>query len=320
MGSNTKGALLALLGFGIFASHDVIVKYLGATYSPYQIVFFNVLFGFPMILFMLMGDSTSDTIRPHHPWWSAIRVVAILISTICVFYAFSTLPLTQAYAILFAAPLLITLLSIPILGERIGFHRGFAVLLGLVGVMVVLRPGSAEFTLGHGAALLGVCGSALSMIIVRRIGREERNVVLLLLPMLGTFLVVGGFLPFNYKPMPIEDLGALGALSILGFLAVNCMIVAYKTGEAAVVAPMQYSQMLWATFYGYLLFNETPDQGTLIGAGIIIASGMYIVVRESTKNVSENTPVLRSRARVAAGTITDKPFQKKRVFGKRAKK
>lgn len=302
MGSNTKGALVGLLGFAIFATHDVLVKYLGATYSPYQILFFSVMFGFPLVSFMLVRDASADTMRPNHPWWTALRTVSILVSSTCIFYAFSVLPLTQTYSILFTVPLIITLLSIPILGERVGIHRGGAVVVGLVGVMIVVRPGSAELEFGHLAAFVGAFGSALASIIVRRIGREERDLVLLLYPMLGSFLVMGALMPFEYRPMPFSDLVAVAVLSFLGFVALNCMIAAYKAAEAAIVAPMQYSQILWATLYGLVLFNEAPEERTLVGAVIIIASGLYIVLRESRLNVSKNTPVLRTRSRIVGGT------------------
>ena len=302
MSSNTKGALVGLLGFAIFATHDVIVKYLGATYSPYQILFFSVMFGFPLISFMLVRDTHADTMRPHHPWWTALRTVSILVSSTCVFYAFSVLPLTQTYSILFTVPLIITLLSIPILGERVGIHRGGAVVVGLAGVLFIVRPGAEPLEWGHLAAFVGAFGSALASIIVRKIGREERDLVLLLFPMLGSFLVMGALMPFDYKPMPLRDVAAVALLSLLGFIALNCMIGAYKAAEAAIVAPMQYSQILWATLFGLVFFNETPEDRTLVGAVIIIASGLYIVLRESRANVSENTPVLRTRSRIVAGT------------------
>ena len=301
MSPNTKGVLLGLAAFGIFATHDVIIKYLGATYSPFQMVFFSVLFGFPLVSFMLVGDSKSENLRPRHPWWTSLRTASVLITGVCVFYAFSVLPLAQTYAMLFAMPLLITLLSIPILGEKVGLHRGGAVVVGLIGVIIVLRPGNSEFTLGHVAALVGALSGSLAAIIVRRIGRDERDVVLLLYPMLGNFLIMGALMPFVYKPMPLIDLGAVALMAVLAFAAMLCMIGAYKSGEAVVVAPMQYSQIIWASAFGYMFFNETPDMQTLIGAGVIIASGIYIVLREGRKNISENTPVLRSRSRVAAG-------------------
>jgi len=301
MNPNTKGALLGLLAFAIYASHDVIVKYLGATYAPFQVVFFSVLFGFPLVSFMLVHDVRAENLRPRHPGWTALRTLAILVSTVCNFYAFSTLPLAQVYSILFAVPLLVTLLAIPVLGERVGLHRGGAVVFGLIGVVVVVQPGAVDLTLGHGAAMVAAVSSAVAAVTVRRVGRIEREVVLLVFPMLGSFLVMGALMPFTYKPMPLADLGAMALMSLLAFIALNCMIGAYKAGEAGIVAPMQYSQILWATLFGFLLFDEIPDGRTMLGAAIVILSGIYIVVRESRKDVSANTPVLRSRGRIVAG-------------------
>lgn len=302
MGSNTKGALIALLAFAIFSTHDVIVKVLGADYSPFQIVFLSVLFGFPWVTLMLIQDPSSGNLRPRHPWWNAVRAGATTVTGISVYYAFSTLPLAQVYAILFASPLLITILSIPILGERVRLRRWVAVLVGLGGVLVVLRPGSEPLTLGHLAALVGAVGGALASIIVRKIGRDERNVVLLILPMMTNFVVMGVALPFVYVPMPIEHIGAIAVMSIMILIASALVISAYKEGEAVIVAPMQYSQIIWASLFGVLLFGESMDSATILGAVIIIGSGMYIVLREGQANASENTPVLRTRSRAETGT------------------
>lgn len=302
MAHNAKGALLALLSFALFASHDVVVKFLGGSYAPFQIVFFSVLFSFPLVSLMLIRDTTPGHLRPIHPWWTALRTVSAVITGICVFYAFSVLPLAQTYAILFAQPLVITVLAIPILGERVRLRRWIAVLVGLAGVIVVLRPGGTELTLGHAAALVGACTGALAAIVVRKIGHEERSVVLLLYPMLTNFVIMACALPFVYQPMPIEHLGAVGVMAVLAITGGFVLIGAYRNGEAVIVAPMQYSQLLWATLYGALFFDEWPDAMTLAGAVLIIGSGVYIVLRESRSTASENTPVLRTRTRFETGT------------------
>jgi drug/metabolite transporter (DMT)-like permease len=303
MSSNVKGALLALVAFGLYSTHDVFIKILGATYSPIQIVFFSVLLSFPLATLMLMRDATPGTLVPVHPWWMAVRTVAAVITGILAFYAFSVLPLTQTYAILFATPLIITVLSIPILGETVRLRRWMAVIVGLIGVMVVLRPGSTELTLGHAAAILAAFGGAFASIVVRKIGAEERTVVMLLYPMVANFVVTGLALAFVYKPMPIEHLGMLAVISIMAWIAGRIIISAYRTGEAAIVAPMQYSQILWATGFGLLFFGETTDAYTAAGATIIIASGIYIVFRESRGGTSKTTPVLRTRTRFATPSM-----------------
>ena len=302
MSPNAKGALLSLLAFAVYASSDVVVKFLGASYSPFQIIFFSVLFSFPLAMLLIMRDSTPGTLLPVHRWWMVARTAATLITGASVFYAFTVLPLAQTYTILFASPLLITLLAIPMLGEKIRIRRGLAVLVGLVGVLVVLRPGQTQLSLGHLAALIGAIGGSFASVIVRKIGPDERPVVLLLYPMVANFVVMGVLLPFVYQPMPIEHIGLVALLAVLGSLGGIIIIAAYKTGEAVIVAPMQYSQIIWASFYGFIFFNESIDQNTAIGAGIIMASGLYIVLREGRSGNSKTTPVLETRSRPETGT------------------
>ena len=301
--SNLKGVLNALVAFAIFSVHDVVVKFLGGQYSPFQIIFFSTLLSFPLITLMLMRDPTPGHLRPVHPWWVALRTIAGVVTGASAFYAFSVLPLAQTYAVIFATPLLITVLSIPILGEQVRFRRWIAVIVGLVGVIIVLRPGSAELGLGHLSALVAAFGISLASIIVRKIGREERSVVLLLYPMIANFTVMAFALPFVYQPMPIEDLGMIGVISLFGFVAGLLLIVAYKNAEATIVAPMQYSQIIWAAIFGYWIFGESIEPTTILGAAIVILSGLYIVFRESRSEVSENTPVLRTRTRHEVGAL-----------------
>lgn len=313
MSPNAKGAVYALLGFALFSAHDVIVKYLGGNYSTFQILFFSVLFSFPMVLTMHLRERSSQDLIPKHPWWSTLRVLATVITGISAFYAFSVLPMAQVYAFLFCMPLVITVLSIPILGEKVGIHRGGAVIVGLIGVMIVLRPGSTEFTLGHIAALTAAMFGGLGSLIVRKIGKDERNIVLLLYPMFASLLLMGALMPPSYVPLELLDLGALALMAILASTAQLCIILAYKSGEAAVVAPMHYSQMIWAIIYGFFIFQEWPDAMTLIGSLVIIASGSYVVFRESRKKVSQNTPVLRNRSRADTGTVPRISFLDKTI-------
>ena len=302
--SRFAGPGMALLAFGLFSTHDVIVKSLGGTYSPIQIVFFSVLLGLPIAMLMLMRDRTDGTLLPRCPGWIALRTVAAVVTGVSVFYAFSVLPMAQTYAILFATPLLITVLSVPILGERVGWRRSAAVLVGLCGVLVVLRPGQgAELGLGHLAAFVGALGGATASIIVRKIGAEERNVVLLLYPMMANLVVMGLALPFVYQPMPLADFGALAAMAALALGASLSVIAAYKRAPAYQIAPMQYSQIIWAIVFGALIFGEGVDLFTILGAAIIIASGIFILMREETGNVSQNRPVLETRTRTDTGTF-----------------
>jgi len=300
--------------------NTIATSHLGGSYAVFQIMFFSVMFGFPPIALSMSASRALDNFRPHHPWWLAARTLCNVIAMVCGFYAFTTLPLAEAYAILFATPLLITALSVPMLGEVVRLRRWIAIFVGLLGVLIVLRPGATELALGHGAALIAAIASAFASIIVRKIGPDERSAVLVLYPLTTTMIVMAALLPFVYVPMPLTDLGLTAVIGIMAFAGQFGMIAAYKKASATLIAPMQYSQILWATLYGALFFDEFPDIWVAVGAVVIIASGIYIVLRESTEAVSEETPVLRtSNYRIFSGGSLDPKGQKRRRLSKRSK-
>ena len=127
--------------------------------------------------------------------------------------------------------------------------------------------------------------------------------VLLVYPTFGSLILMGLLMPFSYVPLELAALGALALMSILAVIASLCIIAAYKAGEAGAVAPMHYSQMIWAVIYGYFIFNELPDLMTIIGSSVIIGSGLYVVFRETRASISANTPVLRNRSRAETGIL-----------------
>jgi S-adenosylmethionine uptake transporter len=298
-----RGALLSLAAFGIYATHDVVVKVLGGSYTPFQIIFFAGLLSFPIVSMLLLADKREGNLVPRHPWWSLLRSVTGVATAVLGFYAFSVLPMAQCYAMLFAMPLLITILSIPMLGEKVGVRRGLAVLVGLIGVMIVLRPGTAPLSAGHVSALAAAMMGALSSVIVRKIGKDERSIVLMMYPMLTSVVAMGLVLPWVYVPMPVQDLALMGVIALLGMGGAAGMIAAYRAAPAVIVAPMQYSQIIWAALYGWLFFKESIDGWTATGSAVIIASGIYIVLREGTPDVSKNRPVLENRSRLDAGAL-----------------
>jgi len=289
-----RGVFLALVGFALFSGHDAVIKSLGGAYAPFQVILFATLFSFVPVSVSIVTDRAVDTFRPHHPWLILIRTICMLIAGAGGFYAFSVLPMTEVYALLFAAPLLVTVLAVPFLGETIRLRRGIAVIVGFIGVLVVLRPGTAEFTLGHFAAIGAATASAFSNIIVRKISGDERSAVMILIPMIVTIIVMGALMPFVYVPVEALDLGAFAVIGVVGVIAQSFIIAAYRAAPAVLIAPLQYSQILWAVLFGALFFSEWPDMWVGVGAGIIIASGVFIVWRESRLNVSARAPVTGS--------------------------
>lgn len=285
---------IALLGFALYSTHDAITKYVGASLSVFQIIFFAMLFAFVPMSIMMLADKSVGNFRPKKPWLVLLRSTTMIIGLSCAFYAFTVLPLAEVYSLLFAAPLLITVFSIPILGEVVRAQRWAAVIVGLIGVMIVLRPGASEFTLGHAAGLISACCSALSSVLVRKIGRQERTVVMILFPMILAMVVMGMLLPQVYTPMTLSQLALVACIGLFSVFAQFAVIAGYRRAPAAVVAPGQYSQIIWATVFGMLFFGEQPDIYVGIGSTIIIGSGIFVVWRESRANVSARYPVLRT--------------------------
>ncbi|MGA1209712.1 MAG: DMT family transporter [Gemmobacter sp.] len=301
---NLKGALLALGAFAVFASHDAAVKALGASYHAAQIVLFSALFGLPAVLLLIIRERAPLTLRPRDPWGVALRSGAVALASLCSFFAFSRVPMAQAYAIFFSTPILVTLLAVPLLGEKVGLRRAVAIAVGMAGVLIVLRPGQAPLGIGHLAALGAALASSLVAIMTRKLGGSERTVVLLVYPMLVNVAVMGLAQPFVYRPVAGADLLLMIYVAFGAFFAMSLLIAAYRNAEAVLVAPMQYSQIIWAVIFGLAFFGEMPDLQTLIGAGIVMASGLYILMRERRLHGAPVAPAAPPTGQGAGGTLT----------------
>ena len=277
--SPLRGALYALAAFGLYSLSDITTKFLGASYSPVQILFFSGMAGFPLVVALMLADTQGGSLRPVLPVWTAARMLIVIVNGLLVSYAFANLPLAQSYAIFFTMPLFICVLAVPLLGEPIDLARGLAVVAGLVGVVIVLRPGQMPLQIAHLSALGGAALGSLYYIILRKTGGVERMAVILLYPMLAQVAVVAALLPFVYQPMPLWHIGLTGLMALEGVLGSLLIIMAYRNAPALVVAPMQYGQIIWASVFGVLLFGEPMDAPTLIGIAVIIAAGLFIMLR-----------------------------------------
>jgi S-adenosylmethionine uptake transporter len=277
MSPSLQGALLGLLGFGLFSVADATIKHLGGTYSPVQIVAFAGLLTLPLIGAMWLRAPVS--LRPVHPGLMAVRVAALIGNGLLVTYAFTVLPLAQAYAIFFTLPLMLSLMAWPVLGDRIDGLGAVAVVLGLIGVIIALNPGRIEPGAGHLAAILGTVLAAVHYLIVRKTGGVEAAVPMMLYPILGQTLSAFLLLPGRYVAMPAADLAAVAALAVFGLGGTLVMLAAYRIAPPIVVAPMQYSQIAWAALFGALLFAEPMSAMTASGMGIIAVAGLMVIAR-----------------------------------------
>jgi len=286
------GPFLALIGFLAFSVHDALVKIL-PEYSVFQILFFAMLFGYVPFTVVRLIDKKPSSIKAVNPKLVIFRALLLFGSVTCAFLAFSMLPLIDVYVLIFLSPIIISILSIYYLGEKVFLFRWFAIIIGLVGVLIVLRPSIETLTLGHLFGFLAAICSSSAAIISRKIAATESAAALMLFPMLTTILITGCILPFVYVPMPLADLGVMFLIGGLGLTGQLFNLFAYKTAPAAFVAPMQYSQIIWAVIFGSLFFNEVADKWEVIGSIITVLSGVMIVWREVV--ASKVRPILNTR-------------------------
>jgi drug/metabolite transporter (DMT)-like permease len=192
----------------------------------------------------------------------------------------SFLPLADATAIVFISPLMITALSIPLLGEKVGIRRWIALCVGFVGVMVVIRPGTGAF---NPAALLPLASAttwALCLVLTRTMHGADRVLTTLFYSTLTGLVAAGLMLPFFWVPPTPGALALMAGQGVLSTAGQALLIFGYGRAPASVLAPFHYSQMLWATLIGYFAFSTIPDVPTWAGAAIVIASGLYVIHRE----------------------------------------
>lgn len=275
------GALLGLAAFGLYALYDITIKFFGGVLNPMQVLFCAGAFALPLILGQLVLTGQARTLKPVLPRWTAARIAVTLLNGTLGAYAFSVLPLAEAYAVFFLMPLLISALAVPLLGEPMDLPRSVAIFAGLIGVVVALRPGEAELGLGHLAALSAATMGALNYIIIRKTSGVEQPGVILLYPTIALVVATGMAMPWLWVPMTPGQVGLTFLMAAELFLGGYAIVAAYRRAPAIVVAPMQYSQIFWAAVLGWLLFGEVIGLATALGIAIIIASGMVLLARSS---------------------------------------
>jgi drug/metabolite transporter (DMT)-like permease len=275
-----RGIALMLGTMLLFALQDASAKFLVDRFDIVQINASRFAIATLFAISLARGRAISAILRPVRPWLQLVRGVLMMISTYLFVTALAYLPLATAHTLAFLAPLMVAGLAVPLLGERVGWRRWAAIGGGLIGVLVVLRPGIEAL---RPVALLPVLVAFLYALfqIATRIGaRTEGTAVSMLHASLLGSLVFAVLLPFVWRtPEPIEAM-LLVLIGLFGAGAQWLLIKALEAAPISVLAPFHYSQLLWSIFLGYLVFDTWPDLWVFAGAGIIIASGVYLAHRE----------------------------------------
>ncbi|MDX5403041.1 MAG: DMT family transporter [Rhodobacterales bacterium] len=278
----TRRAILTICaGVAFLASNDAIAKLLVERYDPIQVVFFRNLIALPMVGAVVVYLQGWTGFRTAHLRIHAMRGLLMLGGAYTFFKGLEALALAEATALVFSAPIFITALSVPLLGETVGWRRWLAVLVGFVGVLIIVQPGAAAFQ----PASLFVIGTAvlyaLFMISARWLGPRETMWTMMFYVMLFPMLYAAPFAAAVWVPISLGDLPFFVLQALLGALGITLIGQAFRLAPAAVVAPFDYTALIWASLLGWLIWADTPGFWTLVGASVIVVSGIFIVWRES---------------------------------------
>jgi S-adenosylmethionine uptake transporter len=273
-----KGVGLGFAAFALFSISDAFVKQLHGQIAPFQLSFYGSLFAVVLLpMVWRRGDTAVDLVAARKPWLWVLRGILTVGGSVSSILAFTHLTMAEAFALIFLMPLIITLFSVLFLKEPVSLKGWLAVSAGFIGVLVILRPGFREISIGHVAALMcGICGAGVSVLL--RVQRSsEKAITLFGAGVIPSLLICGGLMLANGYVQPTWlQWAEIAGYAMLSALANLIMIFASRRAPASVLAPTQYSQMLWGVALGYIFFHDRIDAITYLGIALIVGAGLWL--------------------------------------------
>nr|WP_298682837.1 DMT family transporter [uncultured Dongia sp.] len=302
-----QAILLMNLAVFIFTSMDSLIKYTSETYHypTGELIFVRNLFAFlPLLGYMLVVEKRLQ-LKTTQPWGHVWRGVVGVSAMYCYFLSYQLLPLSDAIALGLSGPIFLTILSVPLLGEKVGWRRWSAVIIGFLGVMVMTRPGTGVFDPHALIPLLAAIFYALAMISIRKMSATEPPTTIVFYFTLFAMVASLFTLPLGLvdpdlawqKPRAFSEIALLLLIGTMGGAAQIAMTIAFRRASVSVVAPFEYMALVYGFLLGFLLFNEMPDEYLIIGGAVVVGSGIYIIHRET----------LLARQRRRAATLPSLP-------------
>jgi drug/metabolite transporter (DMT)-like permease len=278
-----RGIALILASTVFLGTSDVTAKYLSATLPSIEIAWLRFLvFAMIMVPAMLSG-SPLYALRSERPGMQLMRGVALLMSSLLFITGLRFLPIAEASATGFVSPLFVTALSIFFLGESVGMRRWLATAVGLIGVLIILRPGSSAF---HPAALFPLVSAlawAVTLIMTRMLSGRERAITTMTYSSIAGVCILSALVPLVWVAPSWHDVAFGIFIGVASTAGQWIVVLAFRYADASVLAPFSYTQLLWVSILGFLVFGEVPDIWTITGAAFIVASGLYTAHRERVR-------------------------------------
>ena len=274
------GVLFMCAACALFPIMNGLVKLLAATYDPQEIVWFRIILHLVLVAAVFMPRMGLGLLRTRRIGTQFVSSVTMMLSTLFFFSAVKSIPVAEAIAVTFVAPLAVVLLAWPLLGERITFFRMAAVIVGFAGVLIVIRPGSAVFQ-WQSLLLLGSAACyALYQILIRRLAGIDAPATSIFYSVLLGAILLSAVMPFVWEtPRNLVDWGLFLSLGALGGFGHYCVAKALAYASANLIAPLNYTQMIGSVIVGYLMFAEIPDLYTWLGTALIIGAGLLVTLQ-----------------------------------------
>lgn len=282
MSPKTRGYLFAFLAICIFAGQDAITKYLGDRYPALFITMIRF-WAFALFVFAFAASSSGGlrkTAQTRHPWLQVVRGLLLVAEIVVIVISYVHAGLAMSQSIFQATPLIITILSIPLLGETVGWRRGAAILIGLIGVLVIINPVNVHFDMSLLLPLAASVLFALYSIATRAVSREDSAVTSLFYAGVVGAVAISLVGPFYWTEVVPSDWFALAALCVCGTLSHFFLIKAYGLLPAAEVQPVTYFQLVLNVIFAVMLFGETITHNMIVGALIVVGAGLFTIWRE----------------------------------------
>jgi drug/metabolite transporter (DMT)-like permease len=274
------GVVLAFLAYASFSMGDALIKGLGPHLSVFEIAFFTTGFSIIPAIIANRGERWREMFRMKHPYLLQLRCVTAILGSACVIYAFTHIAFAEVYAITFTTPVFVTLLSVFLLKESVSRLRWILLLIGFIGVLLVVRPGFRALELGHLAALTCACLGSVTTTILRHIAPHEKRVSLVGVVVLYSVVFNGILMLPTFVVPSLEQMGMFILVGGVGGVGGLLLIAAARRAPANLLAPVQYSQLIWAIIFGAAFYSEFPDALAIVGLLIVVGSGLLNVLVE----------------------------------------
>ncbi|MGI9406542.1 MAG: DMT family transporter [Hyphomicrobiaceae bacterium] len=309
-----KGVVFLITGLAIYSLQDIIIKQLSDLYSVHQIVFVRSIISIPLLFIIIGLDPSPPKLKTSRPVLHAVRGLCQFIAYTSFYLALAAMRLADAVAIAFSAPLVITVLSVIFLGEKVGIKRWGAIVIGIAGVVVIVRPGTGVFEPAALFAVTCAVSYGASAVLARPLGRGDGGAQMALYATIVYLVMSGGlwfvlgdgrhlgenthpsmaFLLRAWSAPTVLHMGMMLATGLISAIGLYCLAQAYRVAEASAVSPFEYTGLIWAISFGFLIFGEVPDIFSVLGILLIVGSGMLVIHREKKRD----RPIVTRRGRL----------------------